>query len=157
MAGMVHCGLTNPGPGSDSCARRWQSLNQGMGGEMGLWGVPSPPKFAHSGAPQGAPPLISFKVQLKYHTLRAALTSSLCLLSTLSHPPKQEVIFLLGILCTVSLYLVVAHINFSFLSELSASVSYIMSKLESFLMTGVIPHLPLWLYCTQPSECRWNE
>lgn len=106
MAGMVHCGLTDPGPGSDSCARRWQSLNQGVGGEMGLWGGPPPVQLAFSCAPQGAPPLISFKVPLKYHTLHAALISSLCLLSTLSHPPKPEVIFfgIPGTLCTLSWY-----------------------------------------------------
>lgn len=49
---------------------------------------------------------------------------------------------LLGTRGTLSLYLVVVHTNFSLSSELPTCVSYVISKLESFLMTGVIAHPP---------------
>lgn len=70
-----------------------------------------------------------------------------------SHPPEQEVISLLRILGPLSLYFVVVHINFSFLSKLATCISYIISELASFLMTGVIPHPPLWPHCTQSCKC----
>ena len=113
------------------------------------WPPASP---AHTGPPPGTSPLISGKIQLNFAPSVLPSCLPFGLLSTPSHPPKREVIFLLGI--SRNTFSILGHGTRQFLVFLRVIYLHILHHLRVGELLNDRSHTyqPLWPSCTQPGE-----